>query len=248
MEFDLSKINFSNNDLKRNICIPKKLTPKLAEFIGIVVGDGHIGYYKYVKNNRSRTNYELRISGNVKDSDYYLTHVNNLAYELFNMRFYKINPKNEESVMLYKNSKAIYYFFSECLKIPQRKDTISIPSCILEAPNDVKSSFLRGLADADFTLTIKKKEGKPYPFIQGVSKSKILINQVSLILKEWGINHTTFLDKYFYEKRNISYEVKRININGVNNIKGWFNKIGFSNTRHRKTWEEFLKKSAPVRI
>ena len=61
MKFDLSKIKFSNNDLKRNICIPASMTPKLAEFLGIIVGDGHVACYRNNPGIHSYTNYEIRI-------------------------------------------------------------------------------------------------------------------------------------------------------------------------------------------
>ena len=79
MKLDLSKIKFSNNDIRNRVRIPNILTPKLAEFIGIMVGDGHVGYYKYPRMGKPSINYDIRISGNSKDSDYYSEYVNNLA-------------------------------------------------------------------------------------------------------------------------------------------------------------------------
>lgn len=146
--------------------------------------------------------------------------------------------------MLTKDSKALFYFFSELIEIPQRKVHVRIPVCIRKASLDIKSSFLRGLADTDFTLTIKKKEGKLYPFVQGVSKSKALIDGVCLILKEEGISFSSFLDKHYNNKRNRTYICSRVNINGVNNIHRWFDTISFSNSRHVRTWKDFLEKRA----
>ena len=40
MKFDLSKVEFSRNDLRLEIKVPKKLTKELAYYIGIHVGDG----------------------------------------------------------------------------------------------------------------------------------------------------------------------------------------------------------------
>ncbi len=85
MKLDLSKIKFSNNDTRNNIQIPSRLTPKLAEFIGIMVGDGHVGVYKNFPGGRTFSNYEIRINGNLKDYDYYSVYVNNLIEELFNV-------------------------------------------------------------------------------------------------------------------------------------------------------------------
>lgn len=242
MKLDLSKIKFSNNDIRNNIQIPIRLTPKLAEFIGIIVGDGHVGVYKNHPGMRTFSNYEIRISGNLKDFDYYSVYINNLANELFNLRFYVIKPKNENSIMLYKNSKALYYFLSECIGIPQIKNKIRIPKQIRNGLLEVKSSFLRGLADSDFTFTLKNNSGKLYPVVQGASKSAQLIKDVSSILEELNIKHSAYLDKSYYLKRDKSYVVTRIYINGFTNVSNWFNLIGFSNPRHTQRWNEFCDK------
>lgn len=244
MKLDLSKIKFSNNDIRNNIQIPSRLTPKLAEFIGIIVGDGHVGVYKNHPGMRTFSNYEIRISGNLKDFDYYSVYINDLANGLFNVRFYVLKPKNENSVFLYKNSKALYYFFSECLGIPQIKDNVRIPKQVLNGSLEVKSSFLRGLADSDFTFTLKNKEGKLYPVVQGCSKSELLIKDVGSILKDLKINYCTFFDRSYNEKRKKLYERHVIYINGINNVKEWFLKVGFSNLRHQERYKQFLKKRA----
>ena len=242
MKLDLSKIKFSNNDLRNNILIPSKLTPKLAEFIGVIVGDGHVGVYKNNIGMRTFANYEIRITGNLKDCTYYSKYVNDLANELFNIRFYILKLKNDNSVMLYKNSKALYYFFSQCMAIPQIKDKVRIPKQIRNGSLEVKSSFLKGLADSDFIFTIKNKKGKLYPVVQGVSKSEKLINDVSYILNKLNIKHSIYLDKTYNHKRDRLYVVSRIYINGLKNVKNWFNLIGFSNPRHTQKWNEFCDK------
>ena len=239
MKLDLSKVKFSNNDIRKNVKIPNVLTPKLAEFIGIMVGDGHVGYYKYPRMGKPSINYDIRISGNLKDYSYYAEYVNNLAYQLFNLKFYVLRIENDNSVMLYKNSKALYCFLSQCLKIPARKDNVRIPKQILKSSLEAKTFFLRGLADSDFTFTIKNKEGKPYPVVQGCAKSARLIKDVGSILKDLKINYCTFFERSYDKKRNKFYERHVVYINGINNVKGWFLKIGFSNPRHTQRWEIF---------
>ena len=241
MELDLLKIKFSNNDLRRNIRIPNRLNPELAEFIGIIVGDGHVGNHIGITNGKKYIQYENVIVGNKKDLDYYLNHVNKIAYNIFRVKFNICYPKKDSSIMLYKYSKAINTFLSYCIGIPNRKGNIRIPSCIIQSSLNHKSSFLKGLADADFTFTVKKKEGKPYPVVQGCSKSEALIDDVSIILKELKINHCLFLDKTYNKRRRKTYVAKRIYINGNNNVKEWFDRVGFSNSRHINRWNHYIK-------
>ena len=150
--------------------------------------------------------------------------------------------------MLYKNSKALYYLLSELMNIPPRKDNITIPEQIITSPYEIKSSFLRGLADSDFTFMIKNRNGKMYPQVKGCSKSGILIEQVSFLLKEMEINHCTTFEKSYYEKRKKLYERHVVCINGVKNVQQWFLKIGFSNPRHLEKYQLFLKETRRARF
>ena len=42
---DETKIELSRKDKKRNVILPKIHTKELAEFIGILTGDGYMNYY-----------------------------------------------------------------------------------------------------------------------------------------------------------------------------------------------------------
>ena len=46
MEFDNSKIQFSNIDVSRGITLPTELDEYLAYLIGFHLGDGHMRQYK----------------------------------------------------------------------------------------------------------------------------------------------------------------------------------------------------------
>ena len=39
-------IKYSGNDIRRGITIPSKLDSELAEIVGIIIGDGHVGFDK----------------------------------------------------------------------------------------------------------------------------------------------------------------------------------------------------------
>ncbi len=247
MKLDLSKIEYSNKDLKRNIIIPKRLTKELAEFVGIVVGDGHVACRRSKPAQNHFTHYEMFIHGNIKDYDYYNEYVNNLAFALFNFKFTIKKLDYENTVFLNRDSKAVYSFLSKIMGIPHKKDRVRVPKLIRKSKSTIKSAFLRGLADADFTLTIRPKEGKHYPTVKGVAKSKGLIEDVCQILDELDIKYCKYLDEGFYEKRRKYYSRYCINVNGIKNIKRWFQKIGFSNKRHVEKWKNYLK-SAVERI
>jgi len=52
MKFDLSNIELSYNDIRKNLTLPIKPSKELAEFIGILIGDGYIGYYEKYNNRK----------------------------------------------------------------------------------------------------------------------------------------------------------------------------------------------------
>ena len=52
MKLDISKVEFSNADLRRKIRIPEILTLEICEIMGILAGDGNS--YKYIKGKKIR--------------------------------------------------------------------------------------------------------------------------------------------------------------------------------------------------
>ena len=44
MEFDLSNVKLSYNDIRRGLILPKEPSKELAEFIGILAGDGYVSF------------------------------------------------------------------------------------------------------------------------------------------------------------------------------------------------------------
>src|SRR3989338_90071 len=231
MKFDLSNIQRSKNDEKANITIPDCMTTQLAEFIGIMVGDGHVGHEGYHRS--------LRIAGNINDIVYYETYVQDLIKDLFNINFTLFTQRSKNVEIIQKHSKALFYFFHEIISIPQRKDHVEVPACILSGSKDVKSCFLRGLADADFCFTIKHKPN-PYPVIQAGFKSEVLTRQCSLMLRELGIENCVGNEVSYYAKRNKTYSSCRIYVNGFDRVTKFIEKIGFGNNNKRDKYLQFI--------
>ncbi|MBD3303825.1 hypothetical protein GF343_01650 [Candidatus Woesearchaeota archaeon] len=241
MNFDLSKAEFSNKDVNSGIVLPEKMSVELAEFLGIMVGDGHVGKYGQHR--------QIVITGNVRDRRYYEFYVNNLIYELFNINFNVIFQKSRNAIMLNKNSKALFYFLTQIMHLPaQRKTNITIPTCILDGTKDIKTAFLRGLADADFCLTIKYKPNK-YPVIHGTSKSLDLIKQCSELLQELDIPNNIGIEASYCVKRNKTYISQRIYVNGFSRVSKFMNLIGFKckfkNDKYKEIIKEGIRRQLP---
>lgn len=229
VNLNLNKVKFSNNDLNRKIKIPNKLTLELAELIGIIIGDGNL----YTKDR-----FELTIIGNITEDKEYHEKVTKLFKKLFN-----ISTKSEEKY--FKNgtcrririkSKAIISFLIKIIGLKSgRKQEVDIPKLIKYSKDKkIIYSFLRGLADTDFSIKFKTRYNKKnyYPIIIGNLCDKTLVLQLKDILEGIGfhshIENRTKYDK-FVKKTYYSYA---LNIVGRENLTKWMDKIGFNNKRH----------------
>jgi intein/homing endonuclease len=237
MKFNLSKVQYSRNDLKMGVIIPTKLSPELAELIGIVVGDGHVAFRR--SSNR-KPRYVTNISGNIKDSEH-MDHINSLFHKIFGLNLNKHIIVKKNALILQKKSKALCIFFKEIIGIPNNKREIAIPKCILKSSPQMKALFLRGLADTDFCLTIKYKPN-PYPVIQGISKSNLLIDQCSQIFSELGIKNNTRQYNNYYAKRDKIYSGSRLNICGYKMTGVFMQLVGFSNKNKESKYYEAISK------
>lgn len=119
-----SRIEFSNYDVQSQLIIPDKLTPDLAEFIGIIIGDGHVALYKSCKPGNSFSHYEIKVCGNLRDKRYYESFVQNLFIKLFNTKVTLIASKHNNSFIVSKNSKAIHSLLARVMNIPPKKDNV----------------------------------------------------------------------------------------------------------------------------
>lgn len=239
----ISEVSFSKKDKKINITIPHALNEDLAELIGIILGDGHLAY----QSRESSRFYSIRITCNLYDDNLYFDNIiNPLFTKLFNTTLTKIVYKDKNFFVGVKCSKAIVTFLNTNFSIPigNKSSKILIPEKILKSKTDILLSFVRGLADTDFSLSFKrKKEYHNYPVLKGSLKSKIILEQLNKILIRLGFKPFLSLNEKNFDKRfNKNYERHSIYLSGVKNIERWFCLIGFNNPKHftkYKIWKKF---------
>ncbi len=217
--FDLSQIRLSNPDKQRKITIPKKLTSKLAEEIGIHLGDGTLSNKKYY--------YSVR--GGYAEETYYTEFVLPLYKELFN-----INPpllKRSNACGFEISSKGLREFKNNVLGIMVGTKTykIKLPDCIFDSKDkDIYNSFLRGLIDTDGCYYYNEK--KQYPVISIGIKSIPLLKKVNEILKLLGYSPCLYEESF------------RIHINGFPQFKKWLDEIGSSSPKNKLRIEKIKNK------
>ena len=185
MSFNLENIQFSKNDNRRGVLLPKVLSPELSELIGIMMGDGNI----YMKDKR----YELAIVGDSnEDIEYHREHINSLFKKVFNVSpisRIRIFKDSRKCVITKFESKAIVSFLTNCVSLPNgKKDNIKIPDCITDSGKENIYRFLRGLADTDFSIKFKTRYEKKnyYPIIIGNFKSNSFVEELKSLLNSIG--------------------------------------------------------------
>lgn len=230
VKLDLSKVKFSRADIKRKIKIPKHLNPSLSELIGIHIGDGSI--YLFADKKRSQISYTGSVT---EDYEYYLSCVAPLLEQTFGIgtRIEQFNTW----VFIRIHSLALYTFFHYVIRLPVGKKATKawIPRSIFQSSEEIMFSFLRGLADTDFSLTFQKKhkEIHYYPILKISVASKQLIRDLEDMLTSLGFKVHTEFDRGQYDKRTNKIYIKNyLFLNGNKNLEKWMKLIGFHNPKH----------------
>jgi len=218
MKFDLSKIELSKNDIKRGLILPKNPSKKLAEFIGILTGDGHISF-------RTKK-YQICITGNsISDYKYFYKYIHELIFKLFNINAKISKRKNKNAIVIRFSSKGFVSFMKH-IDYYKHTTNIKIPEWI-KNQKKYMSSFTKGLFDTDGSIFISDKKGSPkYPCVELTTISLKLAEEVKNFLQKNNFRVAGVRSYYYSHSNNASY---KISMYGQSNLLRWIKKIGFSN-------------------
>lgn len=225
-----SSVILSNNDRKRGVSLPERMTPILAEDIGIMVGDGTI-------NKAPCGNNEVSVFGHrITDNAFLTSFVKQMKKTLFNINCKIVDRPSINTCVLRYYSLGILRFYTQVIGLPSgRKDNISVPNCIMNGTGEIKRAFLRGLADTDMTLTFKRthKNILHYPVIKLGTASKNLVLETKKLLEEVGFSPNICCDIRVSDKRVMRpYFSHQLNISGKKQLQKWVRDIGFHNPKN----------------
>ena len=199
----------------KKIKIPE-LDERLAEFIGVYLGDGTL------------TKYFIRISGDYRYDIPYFNYLKDLIYKLFgvNATITKDNKDNTMYLTIFSNKMCSFLRNKYGIEYGNKiRNKTKIPKQIME---DKKLSLdcIRGLIDTDGSISRRGRGGSQF-CIQFTSHNKELLRQVHNLGKEAKI--FTFGDN------------TGAGTNKWENITKYFKVIGSSNLRHVVRFNERLK-------
>lgn len=188
----------------------------LAEFTGIVMGDGGL------------TNNQLVITLNYKDDSEYSKFVEKIIKKLFDIRACKLKRKNTKVFIIRISRVELVRFCTKIgLKIGNKiKQQIDIPDWI-KANSKFKIACLRGLIDTDGCVIIHKyrSRGKYYTYkkIAFTNRSLPLLKSVSAILNELNFKH----------RIGNNFDIR---IEAMEDVRNYFKIVGTHNPKHLKRY------------
>jgi len=209
--------------------LPEQLITKdLAEFIGIVLGDG--GVYRFPRTGK------IYVTGHrEQDFEYYQNHVTQLCQRQFNITPSVRQYSTRALLAIY--SQELFELLTKRFSIPigPKAHSAKIPDEIMHSTAQVRYACVRGLFDTDGGVGIDRRTTYriPYLRVNFVTSSEALICQVNSILVEANIPHSIHTRHY-----GIQFQIQ---INGPDNVRKFVETIGFANPRHTTKLAAFMR-------
>jgi len=237
--FEPKLINlFWESDIKYTVRVnklnlPKKITPKLAYFIGYLQGDGYLG--------SDKKKYAF--------SDEYLNHlkfIGQLNVELFgnkgSLRMLRSKIAKKDSPTIEFRSNVVNSYLHKVFGIIRGvKHKLNVPKLFYKN-KEILKWYLVGLFDADGTLPKKPEEVKQ-PFIDITMKNKEFMEEIKDIMKnKFGIETLKL-----YPRKSLSPTTRNVcitwelRIRRYSQIRRFLNEIGFFHFHKAKRASKLIK-------
>ncbi len=198
-----------------------KYSKELAEFVGIIMGDGGI------------TKNQVTVSLNSRDDKEYAYFIKELIARLFNVPVSITYPKDQLSLRLLVSRVGLVNFCRDRLGLKvgnKLKQNLDVPEWV-KKKKSFKLFYMRGLMDTDGCIFNEcHKIGNKkycYPKMSFVSASQYLLSSVHTILKELGFAAVI--------RGNRSVQLER-----RQDVINYFRSIGTNNLKHKKRFETFI--------
>ena len=196
-----------------------ELNEKLAELIGIVIGDGFL--------DNAQNHYRIGVVGDpIKDKEYF-EYIKVLIKDLCEKEVKYVH--RARGLRITFGCKDLFLELTNKYKLPIGKgkcEKVVIPKIILNDWDLVKHT-LRGIVDTDGSIFCTDKPGSPnYPSIEITTSSIGLAKQIKLVLSSRDFRVANI---WKYQSKNSSIPSYKVPLNGYKNLELWLKYIGFSN-------------------
>ena len=204
---------------------------KIAEFVGIMLGDGSIGYYKNKNKDKIKEQYVVKTTLDSRNKEY-TDYVQKIMEEVLGKKpipFYR-NKENTVDLRVFGKIYLEKTINEIGLKYSPKWNTMIIPKKYFK--KELFSFIVKGLFDTDGCLSIFNNNGILYLRIEIKICPSPAQNQFIEIFKRLEIKHTV---------RKLDKEKIVLRINGKEQLRKWFKFIGSSNPIHIEKYRRFLK-------
>jgi intein/homing endonuclease len=218
---DVATLKYPKKSHRKKVILPK-YSESLAEFFGIMIGDGGI-------NN----DWQATITVNAIADAMYAKHISVLCKKLFDIEpAIRKRKENNALIISLSSISVVDFLVSNGLSRGNKlKNGLSIPTWILDKPL-YRKSCVRGLIDTDGCIFIHTHQmsGKVYKNIGLTFRnySPKLIFQVADILEEFGIIP------------HISKRGSDIYLYQADSVAKYLKVIGTSNNRIRSVYQKWI--------
>lgn len=221
------------NNSRGNLKTPLSRAPdeKLAEFVGAVLGDGHLSSHKKKRGSRHVGTYQIVIAGDLeKEEDYHLNYLKPLVKEIFGLEAkekLRNNTSRKERFLVLSSKEVVDLFFSMGLKSGNKiRNQSTIPEWIYEKEIFLKSC-LRGLIDTDGSIHRMSNKNPASLRINFTNHNNALLEDVRKSFKILGYHPCKIINgRTFYLSRK-------------EEIKKYIKEINFSNKKHKNRFLMF---------
>ena len=200
---------------------------KLAELIGILLGDGSLS----LKENNPTSINRLQITLNSRDDLEYIFYVKTLLHYLLGIQPHLKFRKNENAADLRIYRKEIINFLVKDigLKLSPKWERAVIPTKF--QADHLDKFVIRGYFDTDGSLVTTNNNGTIYPRLEMKVCPSPMQNQFIDILRKYDFKFGVY---------KIGKGKVRIQLNGKGQLKKWLGIIGSSNQKHLDKVKRFI--------
>ena len=203
----------SVNNIRQNITIPTRYSNKLAEFFGVMLGDGHL------------THFQIVITLGSKEIEY-VRYVAQLITDIFEVPARIATRRKTSHASTYHNVyigsvQATAWLRKEGLVSNKVKEQVDSPKWIF-SKKSYKQHFLRGFFDTDGSVYLLR-HGIQIAFI---CYSRPLLEALQLMLRQLEYSPSAISNNRVYITRR-------------KQIRRFFKEIAPANPKHQRRYQEF---------
>ena len=216
--------------LNKDECVNVNMEEKIAEFVGVMLGDGNIGIYNCKAGNKIKKQHRIKVTLDSRNK-HYIDYVFNLMKDVLDVepRICFKKKENAVDIATYRKEKFFYVLNEIGLKVSPKWNTMEIPQKFMK--KELHAHILRGLFDTDGSVTIFNNNGIIYPRIEIRICPSPAQNQFIDILNKLDFN---------YKVQKLEKGKIKIRISGIKELKKWFDIVGSSNRSHIQRANQFL--------